>query len=74
MLTQVLMLEFLKSIKVNGEIDYVEFVDLFSFTLKIFCLINVTTTWEITHITLLQNNNWLFVKSAKKFRMMSKFT
>jgi hypothetical protein len=61
MLTQVLMLEFLKSIKVNGEIDYVEFVDLFSFTLKIFCLINVTTTW-------------LFVKSAKKFRMMSKFT
>jgi hypothetical protein len=22
----------------------------------------------------LQNNNWLFVKSAKKFRMMSKFT
>jgi hypothetical protein len=31
---------------------------------KILCLISVTTTWEITHIVLLQNYSWLLVKGT----------
>jgi hypothetical protein len=52
------MLEFLKAIiRTNGEIEYVEILNLFSFTLKDIYLIGVIITWKTTQIVLLQNYN-----------------
>jgi hypothetical protein len=39
---------FKASIRVNGEIEDVKIVNIFSFTLKTLCLIGVTIIWDIT--------------------------
>ncbi len=62
------------AIRTNGETNDAKIVNLFSFTLKGICIINVTIIWENTQIVFLQNCSWLFVKGSKKFKMMKKFT
>jgi hypothetical protein len=46
---------FKATIRANGETKDVEIINLFSFKVRDIVLTNVTITWEITYIVLLQN-------------------
>jgi hypothetical protein len=42
--------------------------------LKILYFISIIIIWEITHIILLWNYNWLIVRGIEKFRIMNMFS